>query len=499
MLTAAEFEEHCQRLEQDRAQRKADIGTVWPTPDDTAHSVVPIEIAPGRGDLRVMSGFYPAFPTALAMVGRRTVSFARIYMSQPWVAAAADWMMRRAIRVPLRVYRRHGDDLRERQILTPKDHPLAAAIESPWDRGSRADFIQAMFGPVLVHGNSTTVIEQGARDKIQFDPKDFRFCRPIMPFRDRIAGFTFDYDQPQFMDEQSIDHVLHAKWWSPAGPIGCSPLQQLGVSVQIEDAAQRWQRAMLHQGARPSGAVTMTPEFVGLKQAEREQIISQVRRDLRELYGGPENAGKPALLPPGLQWMNYNGGTAVEAELIQQRKISREEIAAVYGIPPPLLGILDRATYSNIQTQRDMTYTEVLGPPLVMMEQTVTAQVARNLLAEDDIMVEFDFAAVLRGDPLQEIEALRFAVGSALMTPNEGRSVIKLPHSDLPEMDEFYYPSNNWSAMGTTPTPKVVQVPTPPPDQEPDFPGEPEGPDSPRRGRALHIKSRDRDFTEIID
>ena len=123
-------------------------------------------------------------------------------------------------------------------------------------------------------------------------PKDFRFCRPIMPFRDAIAGFTFDYDQPAFMDEVPIDQVLHCQWWSPTGPIGVSPLQQLGVTIQIEDAAQRWQRSMLHQGARPSGAVTMTPEFLGLKQAEREQIILQVRRDLRELYAGPENAGQ---------------------------------------------------------------------------------------------------------------------------------------------------------------------------------------------------------------
>ena len=52
-------------------------------------------------------------------------------------------------------------------------------------------------------------------------------------------------------------------------------------------------------------------------------------------------------------------------------------------------------------------------------------------------MGEFDFGAVLRGDPLQEIEALRNAIGSALMTPNEGRVVLKLPTSDQDEMDRI--------------------------------------------------------------
>ena len=198
--------------------------------------------------------------------------------------------------------------------------------------------------------------------------------------------------------------------------------------------------------------------------------------------------------------------TAVEAELIEQRKITREEISAVYQIPPPLLGILDRATYSNIQTQRDMTYTDVLGGPLVMLEQTFNAQVARDLLQEPDIFGEFNFGAVLRGDPLTEIDALRDAIGTALMTPNEGRGVLKLKQDDNPAMDEFYIPSNNLSPIGTPPRPIISPFGTPPPgqpsrqdpqDEPTDFPDQPPQ-NPPQRGRALHVRSRDGDFTELF-
>ena len=60
--------------------------------------------------------------------------------------------------------------------------------------------------------------------------------------------------------------------------------------------------------------------------------------------------------------------SAVEAELIDQRKLNREEIAAAYDVPPPLIGILDRATFSNIQVQAKMLYGMVLGPWLALVK-----------------------------------------------------------------------------------------------------------------------------------
>jgi hypothetical protein len=67
----------------------------------------------------------------------------------------------------------------------------------------------------------------------------------------------------------------------------------------------------------------------------------------------------------------------------------------------------------------------------------------RGVLREPDMYVEFDFAGILRGDRLKEIEALREAIASALLTPNEGRGVLNQPKSDQDGMDDFYLPRNN--------------------------------------------------------
>jgi HK97 family phage portal protein len=466
--TDAQRAERIARLEEGRAERRGDLFN---------H---PVEVAPGRGDLTRTSSTWlgdgELFPQELLLVDNHTVSYTRLFQTQPWVAAAVMRMLTWAVRVPLKVYRRTGDDSRVR--LREDEHPLAAAVISPWERGHQAGLVMNLLGPMLVHGNSLTEVEEGASGQIQFGPRDWRFSQPIRPWRDSLEGFKVDTDSAQFAREVSIDYMIHVAWWSPVGNLGTSPLQQLGVTLSIEDGAQRYQRGLFKNGARPPSAVTASEAFLGLEKPERQIIMRQLRKDITELYTGPENAGRPALLPPGLDWKPV-GHSAVEAELIDQRKIVRDEIAAVYLIPPPMMGILDKATYSNIETQREMIYTECLGPPLVLIEQCINAQVVRGLLRETDVYCEFDFAGVLRGDRLKEIQSLREAIGSALLTPNEGRSKINEPRSDDPGMDTFYIPGNNLVPVGTPARPPVT-VSTPS-----------QGASSHRR---LHVRSKDADF-----
>jgi HK97 family phage portal protein len=413
----------------------------------------PVEIAPGRGDLRYSSAAFSGYGGRrdVSMIGNRTVSYAMLFAQQIWVAAAVMRLLSGAIRVPLKAYRRTGDDSRER--LAPADHPLAGALVDPWQLGpgpsSQAALVQSLLGPVLVHGNSLTNVDQGARDVIRFEPFDWRCSNPVTPVKKRIAGWTVTEDG----ESRSVgaDTAMHIAWWSPLGPTGVSPLQQLGVTLSIEDAAQRYQQSLFRNGARPPSAVTASAEFFqGFEPDVRDQMLAQTRADINDLYVGPDRAGRPVLLPPGLDWKPV-GHTAVEAELIDQRKVAREEVAAVYLLPPPMIGILDKATYSNINVQREMFYTDSLGPPLVLIEQVINAHIVRGLLRETDVFVEFDFAGVLRGDRLKEIQAIREAVGMMLLTPNEGRRVLNYASSEEPLADSLWAPWNNLRPINDPP------------------------------------------------
>lgn len=408
-----------------------------------------VELGEGRGNLATTSQpFTMDGGAGSPFFGGRPVSFAKIFATQPWVGIAVMRLLTWSVRVPLKVYRRLGDD-GERVRVRPADHPLARAVAAPWDRGCMADLTMSQLGPLCVQGNALTDVIEGAGGQIRFDPIDWRTVTPIRadytdPNGEILGWKIYEHGTPR---ERSADTVMHLKWWSPLGNIGISPLQQLRSTLTSEKAAVEWTINNLRNSARPSGVVETGDELLKLSAPDRQQTYDQAVEDLRKHYAGTGNAGKLPVLPPGMKWTTSPHTTAVEAELMAQRIVNRLEVAATYQLPPTAIAQLERSTFSNIVEMRQMGYTDGLAPPLVFSEQIINAHVVEGLLREDDIFVEYDFAGILRGDRLKEVQALRESIGSALLTPNEGRDVVNLPRSKSPEADKLYLPTNNLRAI----------------------------------------------------
>lgn len=396
----------------------------------------PVEIAPGRGDLRTSSMPFSAYDRGYAsLIGGRTISYADLFASQPLVAMTVMRLLTWSARVPLKAYERTGDDSRER--LRAGD-PLADALLEPWDRAAPMQLVQALLGPLLVHGNATVRLDDGARGRFRFAPADYRFASPIMPWRDTISGWNFDVDDPLVTQTRAADEVLHVAWWSPQGPLGISPLKQLGTTIAVDDAAVRHQQAMWRNGVRSPTVIEAGVEYAGQSEAFQDQMMAQLREDVDTIYAGPDNSGRPLLLPPGLA-AKPMGYTAVEAQLMEQRAVAREEAAAVYQLQSPAAEANDAA----VKELRQSNYQDGLAPPLLLIEAAINAQVVRSLLREPDKYVEFDFGAVLRPDLVALVSAIRDQIKSALLTPNEGRSLMNMPRSDSPGMDSWYLERNN--------------------------------------------------------
>jgi hypothetical protein len=158
------------------------------------------------------------------------------------------------------------------------------------------------------------------------------------------------------------------------------------------------------------------------------------------------------LLSNGMDWKPFSH-TAVEAELIEQRLLNRVEVASVYDVDPPLLGYLEHATYSNIGEMHKMLYGVTLGPWLSLIAETLNAQLidTEPSWRDERLFVAFDLTEVLRSDTPEEISAIAAAIGTGVMTPNEGRNRLRARRSPNPAADQLYMPSNNLTPMGQQP------------------------------------------------
>jgi HK97 family phage portal protein len=380
----------------------------------------------------------------LGLIGGRTVSYAELYRTQIWVAICVHKIARQIGRLPLKAYRRQTKG-RER-ILTGN---LAGLLKRPWDRAGPTHLKQAMALPTLVHGGGLLRKVRGetAGPVMGVQPLVWQMMTPH-----RAAGGEVEFWEssqpgvPRFLDPEE---VIHVGFRGLDGPLGVSPLEQLGVTLAIEDAAQRHQQAMLRNGARPPSALELDKEFLtAIDRDQRQTMIAGVREDVSLLFAGPENNGRPPILPPGMHWKGI-AHTAVEAELIEQRKLTREEVAACYDIPPPLIGILEYATLANVAEAHRMLYTTILAPWLNLIEETIDAQlIAAEPSIRGDIYVEFDLSEVLKGDLLQRAQALALQIAHGVLTIDEAREIENRPTFDLPETSRPLYPANNLKPAG---------------------------------------------------
>jgi hypothetical protein len=155
-----------------------------------------------------------------------------------------------------------------------------------------------------------------------------------------------------------------------------------------------------------------------------------MREQFRQLYTSPENAGKVIVTTGDFQPITAE---ASQSQIIELTKLSREEIAAVYRIPAPVLGILDNAIKANVKELREQNVRDALGAYAPAIEDDMRAQIVSPMAIYDGLYVEFDLDAHLRPD-LEGMGSL-FVNMEKTITTNERRGMLNLPKLDAPEAD----------------------------------------------------------------
>lgn len=120
-----------------------------------------------------------------------------------------------------------------------------------------------------------------------------------------------------------------------AGGESAGWLGHVCARLDAHNAAGAWNKALLDNAARPSGALVY-----GARDGERltNDQFEALKAQLDENYAGAANAGRPVLLEGGMDWKPLSL-TPAEMDFTAGKHAAAREIALAFGVPPQLLGI----------------------------------------------------------------------------------------------------------------------------------------------------------------
>lgn len=407
---------------------------------------------PLAGSTGTAPRIFNQLPSRLDLIGS-SATYSQLYWSQPWVYSVINKIVRGVSRLDLKTY--EFDESR-----TPKEDPTAVpakVLRAPYPRAGAFQLKEFIMGSLCVYGNATLVKFRGGsgRTPQELWPMPFQNVTIIEGREQPIAAYQYQATLGGKPITFLPEDVLHFSWFNPDGkPWGRSPLEALAATLALEDAGQRYSLSYLGNNARPASFIVSENK---LTKEQRDTL----KVEIESAYGGPDNAGKVALLDNGLDWKPI-GQTARESSLIETRKLSREEVCTVYDMPPPLVGILENATYSNIDTQHIMLYMDTFAPLCHMLEDTMNAQFIMAEPAWDGYFCRFDMDAVLRGNLEQRSQSYQRQFMSGGLTPNEqrileGRAPIGDQNDPNNPANQIYVPVN--TAPVTPDGVKPIQAP----------------------------------------
>ncbi|MES1202200.1 MAG: phage portal protein [Pseudomonadota bacterium] len=234
--------------------------------------------------------------------------------------------------------------------IGPSDHPLARLLARPNPDQTGVEVMEVFYGHLQVSGNS--YLEAASFDDAP--PTELFVLRPdrmcVVPGADgwpvgwehRVGAQVRRFERDPLTGHSPI---LQLKLFNPANDwYGLSPMEAAAYAIDIHNAGGAWNKALIDNAARPSGALV----FSGVGGAERlsEEQFQRLKTELEDAHVGAANAGRPMLLEGGLDWKPMSLSPA-DMDFLEGRHAAARDIALAFGVPPMLLGIPGDNTYSN--------------------------------------------------------------------------------------------------------------------------------------------------------
>ncbi|WP_222890227.1 phage portal protein [Enterobacter sp. C2] len=307
------------------------------------------------------------------------------------------------------------DDQRKKVDNT---NPLAKLLRfRPNNFMTALEFREAMTMQLCAYGNAYAHLERNSvGDVISMLPLLSANMDVRLDGKNVIYRYRRDSEYVDFRAKE----IFHLKGFGFNGLVGLSPLafsaKSAGVAIAMEDN----QREFFANGAK-SPQILMTDGKVLTKEQR-----GQLEENFKEIAGGPVRK-RLWILESGFTTQPI-GISPQDAQMLEARKFQVAELARFYGVPPHLVGDVEKTTSwgSGIEQQNLGFLQYTLKPYLDRWEYSIE----RWLVKESDqgkLHAEHNLDGLLRGDSASRAAFMQTMVNTGIRTVNEVRRLDNLP------------------------------------------------------------------------
>ncbi len=296
-------------------------------------------------------------------------------------------------------------------------HPAAELLRIPNFYHMTSEVISDIVQSLVLCGNSYTAIEKkGGQTILELWPLEPSKVEIAL---DRESGLPLGYHYERFgfgkpRISYALDELLHIRLWNVNDRwYGRSGVQSVHSKIMLNWYVDRYNNGFFRNGAGVTKALFPSESM----SAEEREITEKALRG----RSSPENFGKIVVMPVGGDIKNI-GSEQKDLSFLELLQNNREQILAVFGIPPFLAGVMEFANYANALVQEQSFWRHTIKPLCEIISQSMTRQIIWQHFDREHVF-RFDFSGVdaLRPDELARAQTDAILVRSGIVTINEAR------------------------------------------------------------------------------
>lgn len=294
------------------------------------------------------------------------------------------------------------------------DHPVVHLLHRPNSLQGWPDLAEQWIASALLCGNGLLHITddgRGAPTELRALPwwlSNPQIMRDgsvrFFPAATRLPGWP-DASPPRVV---STDDVMWLKDRAD-NVFGRSALSRAPMVAQAAINSAQFAATMFANGAKLSGVISH-PGHLSKEASDR------VASSWAATHTGPAGAGKAAILEEGMKFEALSM-TLEDAELLASRRFEIEEVARLYGVPLPILGVWDHANFSSSDNAAQWFGQLCLAP----WARKIEAEASRVLFNDPSYHLEIDLGALMRGSFVARTQAEIALVRAGILSADEIR------------------------------------------------------------------------------